>query len=188
MRSSANANRRVGGFTLVEVVVSVGVFSLVLVGGFAAVGTMLNLHRDIYLRTVSASLMMTLGDWRRQQAVTVQSTWTGSNILIAAIQPPTNTTTIFSGGVPGDSAGGTWYTVKQNSIESATEYNLTAYSDLIIKKSADTDESPDTSKYHAYYCVFTIWQGNAMEFNTANTKSDRRLRFLGRYVMPDGFN
>lgn len=185
MRSPGRSNSRNVGFTLIEVVVSIGVFSLILVGGFAAVGSMLNVQRDIYQRTVAASLVMALADWRRTEDAALRANWKNSHILDVAVQTP-EPTTVFVGGIPADIpptfVANNWFTVTTDATDSLTMYNLTAYSDLIVYI------GPPVADSFSYHCLVTVWQGTGYEFTDTTLKPARRLRFLGRYVMPDGFN
>lgn len=208
MPLSAPKAKSRAGFTMVEVVVSIGVFSLVLLVGFAGVGQMLNLQRDVYQRTVAASFIMTLGQWRAQQFQLTMTNplllteWESSKLLtripFANLPKVVNDDTVFAGGTTKDYDLTTtitddkfakWFIVDPSTSETppppATgKYDLSAYSNLIIFKSESTKESvPNGDGMN--YVMFSIWQGTRGEFSDTGA-TRRRLRFLGRYVMQDG--
>lgn len=172
-----------------------GVFSLILVGGFVGTTSLLNTQRVIYQRTLGASLISLIGQSRLIQfrAGVIAPPIPSSDILkpiTLAHLIPDKSYDVFVGGTSQDTGPGTWYITKSSSNEATGGYDLNAYKDILVKCDATINAST-SANFQAFYTTYTLWLGNAEEYDSVliptTRLNNRRLIFLGRYVLPDGF-
>lgn len=169
------------GFTLVEVLVSMGVFSIVVITGFAALSQLLAQQSETYARVRAASLAMRAANLYMHALSTtttpsphpVHSATDPNQLFIVPVTPPTTTDT-YVGGTPADyRSGGSWY------LPSDATLNNGDYDDLMVYLSPPSTEANEFMKY-AY---MTLWMVDRNSFTLNAGTSVRRLKFLGRYTM-----
>lgn len=187
------------GFTLVEVLAGMGVFVIVVLGGFVAVSQLLSQQSETYARTRAASLAMRAANLymhalNRSTPPSPHPIYTPGNttqLFILATSPPNVNDTFIGGdrsdyhnGSPSDTRSiGSWYLPSESTIlppdPASTPYNSGSYEDMIVYLSPPYTESNEYMRY-AY---MSIWQVDRASFTLTAGSSVRKLRFLGRYVM-----
>jgi type II secretory pathway pseudopilin PulG len=171
-------NKR-GGFTLAEVLAAVGIFTLVLLGSFVAIGRILDAQNMTYNKTKAATFAMMLSKMYMSKANASGPDPVGT-ILTATTRPP-GASDSYIGGTTADRTGGTWYLP----TDASTEPNCQSYQDMLVYIGGSALESNLPGNESLRYAQVSIWSiGIREDFSTATLNSaNRRIRFLGRYVM-----
>jgi len=181
-------NPRRLGFTLIEVLVSMGLFSFVIVAGSVAVTTLLSHQEESYAATRAASLAMRAANLYMQQANAAAGylpLWNSGNtgFFRLATTPPSNTNSAdrWAGGTLNDrKTGGSWYYVNP------TTPNAADYDNLLVYLSTEVEETAD--KEYLSYAYMTVWMGATENYTVTTNTLQRKLRFLGRYVVATKVN
>ena len=80
---NSNVHRRHTGFTLVEVLVGIGVFSIICLGSAAAIGSITKMQRDALDRTKACALAAMIGQWRGMHMATLAYTYYAQQFIPA---------------------------------------------------------------------------------------------------------
>lgn len=94
---NSNLHRRHTGFTLVEVLVGIGVFSIICLGSAAAIGSITKMQRDALDRTKACALAALIGQWRGMHMASLAYTYYAQQYIPAPLALVPSAKTIGTG-------------------------------------------------------------------------------------------
>lgn len=181
--------KRRAGFTLVEVLAAIGLFSLMFLAAAGAVGSLASEQSLTYQRAVSGAAMLLLADWHTTRAV--QQTPQQDFLTNAASASPSTTVPLrllttppalrFVGGEhdPGDALLVFNPGTVTDAAADGAQLSLDAYRRLVLTLSAPSLKEADSG---TIFRQLSFWQGSRDEVLAGKAGT---VRFLARFLIAD---
>lgn len=180
---------RRAGFSLIEVLAAIGLFSLMFLAAAGAVGSLTSAQSLNYQRAVSSAAVLLLADWHATRAVqeTPQQDFlahassatpsTTVPLRLLAVPPPLR----FVGGEhsPGDALLVFNPGTITDAAADGAQLSLESYRRLVLTLSAPSVTEADSG---AIFRQVSFWQGNRDDVLAGKTST---VRFLARFLIPD---